>query len=299
MRKFLLCFLSVVLLTVFTLAPATVSAADEENARDPQRVLARVEDYEIREEHIDLLLVAAGPQAIMMHDNEDGRRMILDELIASRLFTLSAKNQGLGETQEFQDILEDFTNHTLARMAIENALDEVTVSDEDLRNFYDENPDQFTIPEQIRASHILIPSDEEAEAKLALILEQLEQGASFAELATEHSTCPSGQAGGSLGQFGRGQMVPEFEVVAFALNEPGDISEPIESRFGWHIVQLDERTPATLMPFEDIVVEAEVLSQLEQYLLNEKRTQRYQEVLAALREEFTVEILVADQEESE
>jgi len=300
-KKFLLSFLSVVLLTVFVLAPTAVFAAGEENARDPQRVLARVEDYEIREEHIDQiiaqLVASAGPQAAMMHNNDAGRRMILDDFIASRLFTLSAKSQGLQESQEFQDLLESFTTHALSRMAMENALEGITVSDEDLRNFYDENPDQFTMPEQIRASHILIPSDEEAEAKLALIQEQLARGVSFAELAMEHSTCPSGQTGGSLGQFGRGQMVPEFEEVAFALNEPGDISEPIESRFGWHIILLDERTPASLVAFEDVVREAAVLHQLEEYLLNEKRTQKYQEVLAALREQFTVEILVDEPEE--
>lgn len=293
-----MCFLSVVLLTVFTLAPAVVSAA-EENARDPQRVLARVGEYEIREEHVDQLLVAAGPQAAIIYDNEIGRRVILEELIASRLFSLSARAQGLDGTPEFQELLESFVTHSLSRMAIENILDEVTVSDEDIRNFYDENPEEFTLPENVRASHILIPADDEAEAKLALIQEQLAQGVSFAELAREHSTCPSGQAGGNLGQFSRGQMVPAFEEAAFALNEPGELSEPVLSDFGWHIILLEDKTPASLMSFEDIVTEVAVFQQLEQHIFNEKRTQRYQEVLEALREEFTVEILVADPEESE
>ena len=277
-------FLSVVFLFVFVLAPTTVFAATSED-RDPERVLARVEDYEIKEMHVDQILAAAGPQAAMMYNNEQGRLLLLNELIANRLFALYGKKQGLDETPEFKNTLNAFITHSMARMAIDNVLESATVTDEDIKNFYDENPDHFTIPEQIHAVHILIPNDENSEEKLALLQRELEQGVSFSDLAMEHSACPSAQNGGSLGFFGRGQMVPEFEEAAFALNEPGDISEPVQSNFGWHIIKLEEIRPSSVMPFEGIQ------QQIEQFLLNEKQTQKYQEVLENLMNEFTVEIL--------
>jgi len=292
-KKFFLS-LSVLLLIAFVLAPTSAFSAeapDEESAdaRDPQRVLARVEGHEIREEHVDQLLSAAGPQAMMLYNNEQGRKMVLDELIASRLFALSGKRQGLDESPEFQSLLDSFITHSISRLAIENTLNDVVLSDEDLRNFYDENQSNFVSPDQIRAKHILIADNEEAEEKLAFIQGELENGVAFDALATEHSIDPSAQRnGGDLGFFGRGQMVPEFEAAAFALNEPGDISEPVKSNFGWHIILLEEKKPSSAMPFD------EVRPQIEQFLLNEKRTQRYQEALEALKSEFTVEILTPE-----
>jgi peptidyl-prolyl cis-trans isomerase C len=230
--------------------------------------------------------MAAGPQFAMMYDNVQGRRAILDELIAGRLFAISGKEQGLDDTPEFRSALEGFTIQLLARAAVEAALENVTVSDEDSRRFYDENLDNFTIPEQIRASHILIPDDETTDDKIALIQEALENEVSFAALATEHSICPSAGRGGDLDFFGRGQMVSEFEEAAFALEEPGDISEPTRSDFGWHFIRLEERRPASAMPYED------VRPQIEQHLLSEMMAQRYEGALEALRQEHTVEILV-------
>jgi peptidyl-prolyl cis-trans isomerase C len=140
----------------------------------------------------------------------------------------------------------------------------------------------------------LVADDEESEEKLSLIQRALEEGVSFEELALEHSIDPSAQQnGGDLGFFGRGQMVPEFEEAAFALNEPGEISEPVRSNFGWHIILLEEKRPSSIMPFDDVMQEG-VIQQLEQFLLNERRTLAYQEALAALRNEFTVEMFVAD-----
>ena len=283
-------FLCVVILTVFASATAAVSAIVPEGtapeARDPERVLARVDGHEIKELDIDQLLTAAGPQAIMMYDNEPGRRLVLDELIANRLFALSGKQQGFDDTPEFKRDLDTFITNTLARAAIEELLREVTVSDEDSKNFYEENLDSFISPDEIRARHILIPDDAASADKIVLIMEELEKGVTFDVLAVEHSIDPSArQGGGDLGFFGRGRMVPEFEEAAFALQEAGDISEPVQTSFGWHIIKLEEKRPSTVMPFED------AKTHIEQFLSNEKMTQRYQEALEALRQEFTVEIL--------
>lgn len=85
---------------------------------------------------------------------------------------------------------------------------------------------------KIRASHILV----EKQSQAIKVQEELKAGASFSELARRYSTCPSGKRGGDLGQFGRGQMVKEFEVAAFAL-KPGQVSEPVKTKFGYHIIK--------------------------------------------------------------
>ena len=86
--------------------------------------------------------------------------------------------------------------------------------------------------DKVHCAHILVRSEREARA----VLEQLNKGASFSKLAMEKSQCPSGKKGGDLGTFGRGQMVREFELAAFALKK-GEISQPVKTKFGWHIVR--------------------------------------------------------------
>jgi len=85
---------------------------------------------------------------------------------------------------------------------------------------------------KIRASHILV----EKQSQAIKVQEELKAGANFSELSRKYSTCPSGKRGGDLGQFSRGQMVKEFEVVAFAL-KPGQVSEPVKTKFGYHIIK--------------------------------------------------------------
>ena len=88
---------------------------------------------------------------------------------------------------------------------------------------------------KIRASHILVKTEEEAKK----LLEEIKNGADFAKLASEHSMCPSGRDGGDLRFFGRGMMVKPFEDAAFALKK-GEISEPVETQFGWHLIKLTD-----------------------------------------------------------
>jgi parvulin-like peptidyl-prolyl isomerase len=111
---------------------------------------------------------------------------------------------------------------------------------------------------------------------------------SFDVLAVNYSTDPSAaQGGGDLGFFGKGQMVPEFEEVAFALKEPGDISEPVQTAFGWHIIKLEEKKPSAVVSYD------EVKPQIIQYLTNEKRAQKYRDQLEVLKKEYKVEIFDA------
>jgi peptidyl-prolyl cis-trans isomerase C len=284
--------LSSVVLGVIALAMSIAFAAPAEQerpepAKDPEKVLAKVETREIKEKDIDQVIQMAGPQGAA-YDNEQGRKAILDELVGARLFAISGAKQGLDQTPEFKSVVENFTSQALARAAIEKVLSDVSASEEESKKFYDENPAQFTTPEQVRARHILLSDDVTSADKVATIQDELKKGASFDVLAVTYSTDPSAaQGGGDLGFFGKGQMVPEFEEAAFALKEPGDISDPVQTSFGWHIIKLEEKSPSAVVPYD------EVQPQIIQYLTNEKRAQKYREELEVLKKEYKVEIFDA------
>ena len=150
--------------------------------------------------------------------------------------------------------------------------------EETLQRLYQEQLAAYAVGEERRASHILIkPEDETKQAQQAAqelaaqLRQQLVEGADFAELAKQYSADPGSAAqGGDLGFFGRGQMVKPFEETAFSM-KPGQVSGMVETRFGYHLIMVTERTPASTLSYE------EVKDRLEQYL----KQQKIQEEIAA------------------
>jgi peptidyl-prolyl cis-trans isomerase C len=132
------------------------------------------------------------------------------------------------------------------------------VTDADANKFYTDNPQYFQQPEQVQASHILIKTDEKADeatkaaakAKAEELLKKVKAGGDFAALAKENSDCPSKERGGDLGLFGRGQMTPPFETAAFAM-KVGDISDVVETQFGYHIIKLTDKKDASTISFAE------------------------------------------------
>ncbi|MEQ9011980.1 peptidylprolyl isomerase, partial [Algiphilus sp.] len=130
--------------------------------------------------------------------------------------------------------------------------------DEEARRYYEANlEEEFTPPEEIRVSHILLQAaTDEAKAavrpKMERILSEIESGASFRDMAEQYSQDASRFMFGDLGMIRRGQMVPEFEEVAFALEEPGDMSGIVESRFGLHLIKLTEKPSRDPLPYEEV-----------------------------------------------
>ena len=260
---------------------------------DPERVLAKVSDREIREKDIDQVIRMMGPQGAMMYDNPQGRRAVLDELVSMHLFALRGAEEKLDQTPEFKTAVETFRNQSLARAAIDASLKDVTVSDEEAKKFYDEHPDQFTQPERVHVRHILISDDVTSADAIAKVQADLKAGVSFDEVAKSRSLCPSAAQGGDLGEVSKGQMVPEFEAAAFALKNPGDLSEPVKTQFGWHIIRLEGRTPSSLEPFDT------VKPQLVQYLTNEKKGEAFKNAVEGLKKTYKVEMLVPEETASE
>lgn len=148
---------------------------------------------------------------------------------------------------------------TIKALIDKTVIQKVSVSDQQVRAYYDENPNLFRKPEQVKASHILVKVAENAgEAKQAEALTaiqalkvRLDNGENFATLAMENSDCPSKTKGGDLGFFDRQQMVAPFSEAAFAL-QPGQTSDVVQTRFGYHLIRMTERQAEQTMPFNDV-----------------------------------------------
>jgi peptidyl-prolyl cis-trans isomerase C len=168
----------------------------------------------------------------------------------------------------------------------------IAVSDADAKKFYDENIDKFKQGENIRASHILCGIDPKATAeekkkakeKAEALLKEIKAGKDFAELAKTNSTCPSSAQGGDLGEFGKGQMVPSFEAAAFAL-KPGEVSDVVETQFGYHIIKLTEKKEAGVTKFD------EVKERIQEYLKGTKMQKAVADYIDNLKGKAKIEKL--------
>ena len=166
----------------------------------------------------------------------------------------------------------------------------VSVADKDVKAYYDKYPDFFKQPEQVQARHILIKVDSQAEAAakaegrktLENVQQKLHKGGDFAALAKEFSQCPSSADGGKLGSFKRGQMVKPFEDAAFAL-KPGEVSDIVETKFGYHLIEVTDKQPETTISYED------VKDRLKQYLRQEEIQKEVRVYVETLKEKAGVE----------
>ena len=165
----------------------------------------------------------------------------------SLLYEEEAANYEVPEKRQLRFLLVDESE----------IFDSLTVTDDEVRQYYDTNISQYQTPGQVRANHILLRVDdedteEEVVERAADLATQARGGADFAELAREHSDDEgTAENGGDLGLFGRGRMVPEFEAAAFEMNK-GDISHPVKSAFGYHVIQVTEKQEEITQPFETV-----------------------------------------------
>ncbi|MCK8061383.1 MULTISPECIES: peptidylprolyl isomerase [unclassified Fusibacter] len=243
------------------------------------KVLAVVDGREIKSEHLDYLIQTIGPERAAQFQGEQGQSQLLQELINQELFYSLALEQKLDEDSAYKKEIEIVKANLLKSYAIRQFLDTVSVDSEKVEAYYNENPAQFEEAPSVQASHILVKEEEEA----TRIKEEIEAGLTFEEAATKYSTCPSKERGGDLGSFGKGQMVPEFEQAAFDL-EIGLVSEPVKTQFGYHIIRVAAKNPASTIKFE------EVKGQIEGHLQQQAQNEAYFNKIATLKEKFNVSI---------
>lgn len=241
-------------------------------------ILAVVDGRAIKQSDLYELLRSIGQNAVQFQ-SEEGQKQLVDELVMQELLYSDAIKQGLDKEAEFTAALEQMTGSLLKQYAMGKLLESVTATDEEVKAYYEAHQAQFTTGESAKANHILVATLEEAEK----IAEEIKGGLSFAEAAKKYSTCPSASQGGALGEFTRGRMVPEFEAATFAM-QPGEISAPVQTQFGYHIIELEALTPAGTSSLEA------VKDQVKEQCVLAKRQALYLAKRKELESQYTVEM---------
>jgi peptidyl-prolyl cis-trans isomerase C len=213
------------------------------------KVLATVGAIQITAADVDEFIMGLGQRG-QMYNNAEGRAMILDQIIDSKLLLLDARRNLLEGEAEFRAQLAKLKDNLLVNYAASKAVAAVTVATEaEAKAFYDENPDKFAPQPTVNASHILVDSEEKATE----ILAKINSGdITFETAAEEYSSCPSGKNGGSLGDFGRGQMVAEFDSAVFSMQVGEITSAPVKTQFGYHLIKLNSKSEGEATPFAEV-----------------------------------------------
>ena len=240
-----------------------------------QEILATVAGENITEADLNAFIQTMPREQQMYASNPQFRQQILEQVINGRLFAKYAEEMKMDETEEFQTILNNARKDILASMAIGDTVKGAAVTEEEVKKFYEENTHHFEQGATVSAKHILVKEEE----KCQQILEEIIAGKVFEEAAQQYSTCPSGQKGGDLGSFGKGQMVKEFEEAAFAA-EIGQVVGPVQTQFGYHLIKVEEKNEATVAAFE------EVKEQIRRNLLSQKQNQAYSAKVAELKAKY-------------
>jgi len=197
------------------------------------------------------------------------RKQVLEQLVGRELVYGDAKKTGVLKSKEFKAEYAKVQERVKKELAVQlwqkKQMDKVKVSNKELKNYYDKNKEEFKEKESVHARHILVKTQDAAEAIVTEVksLKGTALKSKFIELAKTKSTGPSGPKGGDLGYFAQGQMVPEFNNKVFSM-KAGTVSEPVKTQFGYHVIYLEDKRAAKNLAF------TEVKSFIEQRLKLEK-----------------------------
>ena len=237
---------------------------------DKDKLLAEVNGKKITGVDYNLFIDSLNPQLKQYFGGEEMNKEVVNELVYQTLLYEEAMEKGMDKDDEFTQVLEKTRESMLKTYALGKLLATVSVTDDEIKKFYEDNKDLFKENESANASHILVAEEDKANE----IYEKVKNGEDFASLAKEFSTCPSKEKGGELGTFTRGQMVKEFEDAVFN-NEVATITEPVKTQFGYHIIKINDKNEGRDLSFDEVKdkIAAQVRRQKEQALYNEKITE--------------------------
>jgi len=268
-------------------------AADSKNAGD-EKILAEVSGYKLTLKEFNDQVASLPPQLQMaVARNPQLKQQLLERWVQLTLMAKQARSEKMGDRPAVKKRIQDMTNALLAQEYMkENVEGKVKVTDKEVKNYYKKHKSEFVQPEQVRARHILVkvPAKadkkqwEEARKKAEMIRAKALKGEDFAKLAQKYSDDPGSKGrGGDLGYFQKGRMVPEFEQAAFALKE-GQISQPVKTTFGYHIIKSEGKKPSKQESFKD------VQQKIRRKLEREKQNSLRDAIVAKLKKKYPVTI---------
>jgi peptidyl-prolyl cis-trans isomerase C len=270
-------------MTVFTLIISVLflfaSCAKHEEKKGPY--LATVGKAKITQEDIDREMKNLPPFAQKIFEGSEGKERFLNELVKKELLYQEALKQGLDKDAAYIEKVADFKKITLISQLLENEIEEkAKVTEEDVKNYYDEHKEDFSPFDQIRLSIIRVKTGDEARK----ISEKLKEGEDFAKIAKESSIdSNSAKVGGDLGFLSRDQISPEHEM-AVARMMKGEVSDPVRTQQGFDIIKVTDKKTKSVVEFE------KVKDLISQHLSAEKQKEVFDSYIDGLKKTYTVEI---------
>jgi peptidyl-prolyl cis-trans isomerase C len=220
------------------------------------------------------------------------KKRFLESLIERELLYQQSRKEDIDVDEALlEEQLRALEKQYRRKVAVQQFIEKkFAVSEEEMKAYYESDPNISREPAQIRASHILVKMNpaadelkqEEARRKIEEIRDKLRAGEDFSSLAKEWSECPSSAKGGDLGYFRRGRMVKPFDEAAFAMG-PGDISEIVQTRFGYHLIKVTDKKPESIVPYD------KAKDEIEQRLRMQKRQRGMRAYLDTLKEEANIQ----------
>jgi peptidyl-prolyl cis-trans isomerase C len=268
--------IAVCLILTVALISCSKKGAEEKGA-----FIAKVGNFTITQADYEREFQSLPDYAQQLFVDEQGKEKFLNEIINKEMLYQEALKKGLDKTDDFQKKLNEFRKLTLVTELFEKEImAKAKVSDQEVKDYYDKHREELIPTTQIKASHILVKTENEAKSVLA----RLKKGEKFGDIAKAVSI-DSGSAknGGDLGYFSKGQMVPEFEKAAASM-KVGDISVPVKTQFGYHIIKVTDKKKGAVIEFEKI------RDMISQRLSGEKQKEAFEQYVNELKKNYKVEI---------
>ena len=250
-----------------------------------QKIIATVGGHQITEAEVEAFIHSLPREQQAYAAHPDFRKQCEEQLIAVYAFAKYGEEEKIDETEEFKNvmenakfkaILENARKDILAQMAMRKLFATVNVTDDEIKEYYEANKSKYSKGASVHAKHILVDNEE----KCTELLNAITSGEKvFEDVAKESSTCPSGANGGDLGEFGRGQMVKEFEDAAFAA-EVGHVVGPVKTQFGYHLIKVEDKKEAGESSLE------EVKDQIRAELSQKKQEEAYRAKVDELKKKY-------------
>jgi len=217
-------------------------------------ILATVNGKNVTKQDAEAFVNATSPNAHFAQLDPAQQNMIKERLIEKVLFMELAEKEGIEKDPEFKTAMEKIKDELLVNLWMKKQLDSIIVSDSEAKEFYEKNKDKFMQKETVHARHILVPDEKTAKEIINELkgLKGNELKVKFIELAKAKSTGPSAPKGGDLGNFAKGQMVPEFSKAVWALKEGQITIKPVKTQFGYHIIFLEDKTEVKTVPYDKV-----------------------------------------------
>lgn len=248
------------------------------------QVLAKIGSKTVTEGDLKQMANAVPEKFRYYYQTHEGRKQTLDYIVNIYALAAEAEKEGLDKSPDAQKLLAFTRNDLLARLMLDKMTkNSPEPTEADAKKYFEQNKTEFSTPESIKLHHILVENEKEAKDVLA----RLKKGEKFADLASQVSICPSKAKGGDLDWMPKGSLVPEIEEMAFKMKK-GQIEGPVKSKFGYHILYLEDSKPAEEASFDQ--VKDYILEQIKY----QKQQEQYEKVADSLRKKMNVQILLPE-----